>query len=181
MSKHGELLIGLRDNGQTISVTDSSTRQVAVFGTDYKHRSTCERDSTGKRLFDYARRITTDSKNNIYEVDCFDDDNMVGRIVSIDRNACKRFFYNGGTSFITPETPFNPKDIVVTSRDTTIISDCNNNALHAFTQNGELVGLQITKNMDILYPFSLGIDNEGLLFIGTNEYEAKIFIVKLLS
>lgn len=50
MSKHNELLISLRDSGQRFPVTDSSTRQVVVFGTNYKHRSTFERDSAGKKV-----------------------------------------------------------------------------------------------------------------------------------
>lgn len=62
----------------------------------------------------------------------------------------------------TQEATFNPKDIVVTSMDTTIISDCNNHALHAINANGELIGLQITKNLDILYTYSLSIDNERI-------------------
>ncbi|XP_052084276.1 uncharacterized protein LOC127721550 [Mytilus californianus] len=182
MSKHNELLIGLRDNGKKFPVTDSSTRQVAIFGTDYKHRSTFERDGTGKRLFNYARRITTDSANNIYVIDWIndDDDEHIGRVVSINRNGSNRFVYNGCASFNTHEAAFNPEDIAVSSRDTTIISDCDNHALHVLSANGELIGLQITKNFDILYPCSLCIDNEGFLLIGSNvNKNAKIYVVKL--
>ncbi|CAC5359098.1 unnamed protein product [Mytilus coruscus] len=179
ISKHNELLLGVREQGSMFPVTDLSTRLVAVFGTDYKRKSTFMRNDEGKGLFNYTSRIATDSTNNIYVIDLFNND--VGRIVSIDRTGHKRFLYNGFVSFNTQETAFNPTDIAVTSRDTTIISDCDNHALHALNVNGELIGLQITRNFDILYPCSLCIDNEGFLLIGCNEYDAKIYVVKLLS
>ncbi|CAC5359096.1 TRIM71 [Mytilus coruscus] len=180
MSKHDELLLGLREQGPQFPVTDFSTRQVVVFGADYKRISTFERDDAGKRLFYYARRITTDSVNNIYVIDWLKDDE-IGRIVSIDRNGGKRFFYNGCDSFNMHGAAFNPREIVVTSQDTTIISDPDNHALHALNANGELIGLQITKNLDILYPYSLCIDDEGFLLIGSNVNEnAEIYVVKLL-
>lgn len=119
----------------------------------------------GKKLFNYVKRITTDSENNINVVDWFADDDR-GRIVSKDRNCRKRFVYTGSTFFNTQESPFNPEDIVVTSRDTTIFSDCRNNALHPLNAKGELLGLQITSNMNVLYLHSLSIDNKGFLFIG---------------
>lgn len=40
IGKQGELLLGLRDQGPMFPVTEFSTRQEAVFGTDYKQRST---------------------------------------------------------------------------------------------------------------------------------------------
>lgn len=181
ISKHNELLLGLREQGSFFPITDFSTRLVSVFGTDYKRKSTFDRDGTGKRLFIFTKRITTDSANNIYVLDRIDDGLRRGRIMSIDRSGRKRFVYTGCTSFNTQEADFNPEDIVVTSKDTTIISDCNNHFLHALNANGELIGLQITSILDILYPFSLSIDNEGFLLIGCNEYDAKIHVVKLLS
>ncbi|CAG2246774.1 unnamed protein product [Mytilus edulis] len=126
-SRNEELILGLREQGQRYPLTDLSTRQVVVFGTDYKRKSTFERDSAGMRLFYYTKRITTDSGNNIYVVDFLQDD-ITGRIVSIDRNGRKRFVYNGCPSFNTKRSAFNPRDIVVTSTDTTIISDQVNHA-----------------------------------------------------
>lgn len=181
MSKHDELLIGLRDQGPKYPVTNFSTRRVDVFGTDYKHKKTFDRDVKGDMLFNYTRRITTDSVNNIYVVDWFDDDERVGRIVSIDRNGRTRFFYNGCAAFNTHDAAFNPEDIAVTSRNTTIISDSNNHALHALSTDGKLIGLQIIKNLDILYPCSLSVDDEGFLLIGSSEdNNPKICVVKLL-
>lgn len=51
ISKHNELLLSLRDSGQRFPVTDCSTRQVVVFGTNHKHRSTFERDTAGKKSY----------------------------------------------------------------------------------------------------------------------------------
>ncbi|CAC5359097.1 unnamed protein product [Mytilus coruscus] len=181
MSKIGELLLGLREQGKKFPVTNLCTRQVAVVGTDYKHKSTFERDDAGEKLFNYPGRITSDSKNNIYVIDWFNDDKM-GRIVGIDRNGRQRFFYNGCTSFNSHKAAFNPEDIAVTSKDTTIISDSDNHALHALNVTGDLIGLQITRNLGILYPYSLSMDNEGFLLIGSAiNKDAKIHVVKLVQ
>ncbi|VDI06297.1 Hypothetical predicted protein [Mytilus galloprovincialis] len=179
-SRHDELLIGLREQGPLFPVTDFSTRQVVVFGADNKRKSTFERDDTGKRLFNYANRITTDSANNIYVIDMLEND-AIDRIVSIDRNGRKRFVYNGCDSFNKHGAAFNPGELVVTLQDTIIISDQDNHALHALNANGELIGLQILKHVDILFPYSLSIDNEGFLLIGSIvNKNAKIHVVKLL-
>lgn len=177
-SKHDELLISFREQGPKLPLRDLSTRKVSVFGTDYKHKFTLDRDGTGKRLFNYTSRIATDSANNIYVLDRIEVDLRRGKIMSIDRSGRKRFVYNGCTSFNTHEAAFNPEDIVVTWKDTTIISDSKNHALHVLNQNGDLLGLQITRNFDILYPDSLCIDNEGFLLIGTGS-SSKIHVVKL--
>lgn len=76
MSEHAELLIRFREQGPHFPVTDLSTRLVAVYGTDYKHKATFERDVTGKRLSNFTSRIITDSKNNIYVLDWFDVDHQ---------------------------------------------------------------------------------------------------------
>lgn len=181
MSKHGELLLGIREQGPKFPVTDFCTRQVAVFGTDYKHKATFDRDYTGKRLFNYARRITTDSEYNIYVVDWFDIGHK-GKIVALNKNGGTMFCYNGCPSFNSLEAAFNPEDIAVTSMNTTIISDSNNHALHALNVNGQLIGLQITRNFDILYPFSLSMDDEGFLLIGSAiNKDAKIHVMKLVQ
>lgn len=114
ISENAELLISLREKGPHFPVTDLSTRQVAVFGTDYKHKATFERDVTGKRLFNFTRRIKTDSKNNIYVLDWFDVNQRIGQIVSMDMSGQKRFVYNGCAAFNTHEAAFNPEDIAVT-------------------------------------------------------------------
>ncbi|XP_071138249.1 uncharacterized protein [Mytilus edulis] len=181
LSQHGELILGLQEQGPRFPVRNYSTRQVAVFGSDYKHRLTFEKDATGEKLFYYARRIATDSTNSIYVIDWIND-NERGRIVSIDRNGRKRFVYNGSSTLNIHEAVFNPMDIVVTSQDTAIISDSNNHALHALSAHGDLIGLQNTRTFNIEFPYSLSIDNEGYLLIGAGiNKKAKIHVVKLLQ
>lgn len=76
---------------------------------------------------------------------------------------------------------FNPRDIEVKSQDTAVIADTKNHALHVLNVNGDLIGLQITKNLNTLYPYSLSINNEGFLLIGSNvNKNAKIYAVMLL-
>ncbi|XP_052106187.1 uncharacterized protein LOC127738823 [Mytilus californianus] len=184
LNKHGELLLGLRDKGPKYPVTDFCTRQVVILDTDYKRKSTFEYDDSGMKLFSYADRIVSDSKNNIYVVDVIND-KCHGQIVCLDMNGKKKFIYKGYSILNTPDTPLIPCDIAITPKHVLLISDWGNHAVHALTEKGEICGLQRTKSLGILFPCSLSFDSEGFLLIGcevdqgeTNQ-RAKIHAVKI--
>ncbi|XP_063427465.1 uncharacterized protein LOC134710972 [Mytilus trossulus] len=184
LTKHGDLIIGMRDQGQKYPITERSSRQVAIFDEKYTRKSVFEFDSTGKKLFNYAGRIATDSNDNVYVVDWMDND-LRGQIVGINRSGHKTFSYTGHPFYNTDDVPLIPMDIAVTPNDVILISDRNNHTLHALNPKGELCGIQLTQNIGIILPYSLSVDGEGFLLIGCTSYngeddKAKIFVVKLL-
>ncbi|CAC5385612.1 unnamed protein product [Mytilus coruscus] len=183
-TKHGELIIGMRDQGQKYPITEKSSRQVAIFDAEYKRKSVFEFDSTGKKLFNYAGRIATDSNYNVYVVDWMDNE-LRGQIIGMNKSGYKNFSYTGHPLFNTDDVPLVPMDIAVTSNDVIIISDRNNHTLHALNPQGELCGIQLTQNIGIILPYSLSVDSSGFLVIGCTSYngeddKAKMFVVKLL-
>ncbi|XP_052106186.1 uncharacterized protein LOC127738822 [Mytilus californianus] len=185
INKHGELLLGLREQGNKYPVTDFCTRQVVILNTNYQRKATFEYDDLGKKLFHYAYRIESDSDNNIYVVDWINDKSH-GRIVGLDMNGRKKFIYQGYNIINTPNhAQFTPRGMALTSKNVLFISDVQNHAIHALNQKGEICGLQRTENLGIRFPYSLSFDSEGFLLIGCTRgikqttQEANIHAVKI--
>lgn len=167
VNKSNELIAGLREQGPPFPVTDFSVRQVIIFDSGYKRKVLLQTDKKGQKLFSYPARIKTDSKNTLYVADRTSKDQR-GRIVAVDVNGRLKFTYNGN-----PDLPdFVPNGIAITSSDNIILSDVTNNALHVLNSKGELLGLQfVDQEYNIELPYSLCIDSEGYLLIGSGYLE----------
>ncbi|XP_063408985.1 uncharacterized protein LOC134692463 [Mytilus trossulus] len=166
INKDNEIILGLREQGSIFPVTEFRTRLIVVFDVNNKRKLKIEYDQNGEKLFSYVWRISTDSDNNIYAIDQFE--NFDGRIIALERSGSVKFFYKGHDSVNTPDTPFNPIGIVITKKDIIIICDKNNNSLHALNTKGDLIGLQTVTYLGVEFPFSLCLDSEGFLLIGCN-------------
>ncbi|XP_052064400.1 uncharacterized protein LOC127704398 [Mytilus californianus] len=181
VNKDNEVIVGIREQGPPFPVQDFSVRQVIIFGSDYQRKITLEFDKKGNKLFRYALRIRTDSKNVVYVSDRFDNDGN-GRIVAVDRNGRLKFTYDGQTYSET----FQPQGITITPNDNIVVADYDNDALHVINSKGDLLGLQsIFKDLGINDPCSLCFDNEGYLLIGCgkgkNENYGKIHVAKMVD
>ncbi|VDH90242.1 Hypothetical predicted protein [Mytilus galloprovincialis] len=182
-NQHGEFIVGLREQGPVFPSTQFSTRKLAIFGTDNKLKFIVEFDKTGKKLFSYIWRITTDSKDNMYAID-FIVPGEDGRIVALSRIGELNFIYAGHEDINSAFNPFSPTDIIVTQSNSILVTDKNSNALHLLNLNGETIAFQNTKNHGIELPVSLCFDSEGFLLIGCNVYKkdtdnAKMHAVKI--
>ncbi|VDI67244.1 Hypothetical predicted protein [Mytilus galloprovincialis] len=136
------LILGLREQGPPFPVTQFSTRQIVVFGKNNQRALTIEYDQS----------------------DQFE--NYDGRLVALEISGKVKFIYEGHSSVDTPQTPFNPMGIVITGTNNIIVSDSNNNYLHALNKQGNLIGLQKVADLGIERPYSLCVDSEGFLLVG---------------
>ncbi|XP_052084679.1 uncharacterized protein LOC127721878 [Mytilus californianus] len=124
VNKDNEVIVGLREQGPPHPANDFSVRQVIIFGSDYQRKVTLEFDKKGNKLFSYAGRIRTDSRNVVYVIDRFDSD-INGRMVAVDRNGRLKFTYDGQTDIVT----FQPVGITISPSDNIVVSDRGNDAL----------------------------------------------------
>ncbi|CAG2246117.1 USP15 [Mytilus edulis] len=170
MFKHDELLLGLRDQGLKFPVTDFSTRQIAVLGVDYKRKATFEYDENGRKLFNYAFRIISDSENNIYVLDLINDGGH-GRVVGFGYERKKKFVYNGYSILNTPDTPFFPGDIAITPKNILLITDIYNHAMHAINANGEMLDYKVQKILEYVFHVVYHLILKGFLLIGSEPDE----------
>ncbi|XP_063436755.1 uncharacterized protein LOC134718158 [Mytilus trossulus] len=181
VNKDNEVIVGFREPGPPFPVRDFSVRQVIIFGRDYQRKITLEFDKQGNKLFSYAARIRTDSRNIVYVIDRTVS-HLNGRIVAVDRNGRLKFIYDGQMDLGT----FQPKGIAITSSDNIVVVDAVNAALHVINSKGDLLGLQfIFKDLGINNPYTLCFDTEGYLLIGCaygeNEDFGKIHVVKMVD
>ncbi|XP_052102873.1 uncharacterized protein LOC127736395 [Mytilus californianus] len=179
INKSNEIILGLREQGPPFPVKTCSTRQIAIFGAKNERKLTIEYDQKGRKLFSYIWRISTDSDNNIYAIDQFE--KFDGRLVALETCGRAKFIYKGHSSINTSRKPFNPMGIVITKTNIIIVSDKNNNALHALNTKGEVIGIQTVTTLGIKRPRSLCLDSEGFLLIGcyTSTSNAKIHAAKI--
>ncbi|XP_071169090.1 uncharacterized protein [Mytilus edulis] len=179
INKDKEVLVGLREQGPPHPAQDFSVRQVIIFGSDYQRRVTLEVDKKGNKLFSYAARILTDSRNVVYVIDRFDTDHN-GRIIAVDRHGRLRFTYDGQDDLET----FQPEGFTITASDNVVVADRGNDAIHVINLKGDLLGLQlIFKDLGITRPYCVCFDTEGYLLIGSgkgkNEDCGKIHVAKM--
>ncbi|CAG2209159.1 unnamed protein product [Mytilus edulis] len=179
VNKDNEVIVGMREQGPPFPVKDFSVRQVIIFGSDYQRKVTLEFDKEGNKLFSYAYRIRTDSRNVVYVIDLGVND-INGKLVAVDRSGRLKFTYNGHKDL----RKFKPEGITITPSDNIVVADLANDALHVLNSKGDLLGLQfIFKDLGIYDPCSLCFDSEGYLLIGCsygkNEKFGKIQVVKM--
>ncbi|CAC5413469.1 unnamed protein product [Mytilus coruscus] len=179
VNRDNDLIAGLREKGPVFPAHDFSARQVRIFGSDYQRKITFEFDKKGNKLFTYAFRIRTDSRNIVYALDCLGEDNN-GRVVAVDINGRLKFTYDGQNNLGI----FKPQGITITQSNTIVVSDTGNSSIHVLNSKGQVLGLQLLfDDLGIRLSYSLCMDTEGHLLIGCghgqNEKYGKIHVVKM--
>ncbi|CAG2230632.1 unnamed protein product [Mytilus edulis] len=147
------------------------------FGSDYRRKVTLEHETKWRKLFSYPARIHTDSKNVIYVVDS-ENATMAGKLLAIDRTGRLKFSYSGPSSF----EQIQPSAVDVTPKDTIILLDYLNSALHVLNQKGILLAFQFLNDFSIETSDAMCIDNEGFLLIGCRgkgDENGKIHVMKI--
>ena len=176
------IIVGVKEPGNTYTPTDKSTRALLIFGMVGKQQHTYQYDSNKHRLFTYLHRITTNNNKDIVVVDRTSRD--TGRVVVVGREGDLRWTYTGHSK-INVTTQFYPSDVVTTTAGHIIVCDYRRHALHVLSGQGDILTfLKVMRDFGIKYPFSLDIDMRGQLWVGCVEgsegSNAKIHIVKLL-
>ncbi|CAG2248705.1 TRIM9_67 [Mytilus edulis] len=177
VNRDDELICGLREQGPPFPVHDFSVRQIVIFGSDYRRKITLEHDTKGRKLFSYPACIRTDSKNVIYVVDS-ENATSTGKLLAVDRTGRLKFSYSGPSSF----EQIRPTAAAVTPKDTIILLDYRNSALHVLSQKGILLAFQFLNDFSIETSDAMCIDNEGFLLIGCRgkgDENGKIHVMKI--
>ena len=182
VTSDNNIIVGVKEPGNTYTPTDKSTRALLIFGMDGKQQHTYQYDSNKHRLFTRPRRITTNNNKDIVVVDRTSRD--TGRVVVVGRERGLRWTYTGHSK-INVTTQFRPNDVVTTTAGHIIVvCDISTHALHILSGQGYILTCKVMEDTEIEYPFSLDIDMRGQLWVGCVEgsegSNAKIHIVKLL-
>ncbi|XP_076092808.1 uncharacterized protein LOC143064113 [Mytilus galloprovincialis] len=88
-----------------------------------------------------------------------------GRLIMFTRNEQVKFVYNGPQSIRT-EYPFCPMDLVCDNFGHTIVVDSNNNAIHMLDKFGKVLRFHQIGRDWIDIPWSVAVDNRGLMLVG---------------
>ncbi|CAC5382970.1 unnamed protein product [Mytilus coruscus] len=182
VTKHNEIILGVKENGGTYNLTDKSCRKVIIFGTDGKQKQSYEYDKFKQRIFTFPFRITSNVNNDILVIDSTSNDD--GRVVGLDREGQVKWTYQGHPQDNSRKKLFGPSDIVTTSVGHVIMTDVNNHFLHVLSGEGNLLICKDMKNQGILYPISCDIDTKGQLWVGCHSggnqrTDAKLHVLKI--
>ena len=79
VTSDNNIIVGVKEPGNTYTPTDKSTRALLIFGMDGKQQHTYQYDSNKHRLFTIPYRITTNNNKDIVVVDSTSDD--TGKVV----------------------------------------------------------------------------------------------------
>ena len=168
------------DKGDTYKLTDTSCREIIVFGENKKEKKSYQYNKHKQRLFTVPYRIT-DVNSDIVVIDRTSDD---GRVVVLRTEGNVKWIYQGHPQINTEDKPFDPRDIVTTSVGNVIVADYNNHTLHVISGEGELLTYKVMSDHGVIGLLSLDIDTCGQLWVGCNTYkseanDAKVHIIKL--
>ncbi|XP_071162325.1 uncharacterized protein [Mytilus edulis] len=142
-----------------------------------------EHDKHNQPLFNNARYITTTCNRNIHVVDMISDD-IRGKVVILEQEGHTINQYTGHPT-INKSEPFKPVDIVTTPSDNVVVIDAFTRILHILNDNGHLISYFNTKDIGIVFPYSLAINTTGQLYIGCTNYvgsqtkEAKLYEINI--
>lgn len=179
VNKYNEVFVGLSESGSLVLKKDSIRKVVVLTPTGeikhtYDYVPVMSQNQTGDTMctYEYARdneriftapwRIVT-CQDTVSVID-IQKDSGEGRVVTLDYWGNIKGVYNGrGHGGMAS---FHPKDITVTSMNTILVSDCDNHAIHVLTSTGQVLVCNQVRDLDVEYPFSLYIDNEGLIWVG---------------
>ncbi|XP_052081795.1 protein wech-like [Mytilus californianus] len=182
VTKHNEIILGVRERVDDYNLTDKSCRKVIIFGMDGKQKQSYEYDKHKQRLFTLPYRITSNVNNDILVIDIISNEDW--RVVVLDREGQVKWTYQRQPEVNLGDTPFCPTDIVTTSVGHVIVTDVNNHALHVLSGEGDILTCKVMKDQGIIFPMSLDIDTKGQLWVGCYSGEeentdAKLHVVKM--
>ncbi|VDH99069.1 Hypothetical predicted protein [Mytilus galloprovincialis] len=170
VNKKNEIFLGLSEsNCNTFS--NGIVRKVVLMNHNGDIKQCFEYDRYNQRLFTWPSRICTNNKY-IFVVDLLHC--KPGRVVVIDKVGQLQWKYNGSFD------KFDPKDIAVTSTEIVIVTDCNNHALHILSLTGEVIICKKISELGIYRPYSLSIDDDEKLWIGTWNSKSQIHNIMLV-
>ncbi|VDI77779.1 Hypothetical predicted protein [Mytilus galloprovincialis] len=179
ITKQDKIVIRVGEKGPLFPINEP--RKVIVMDKDGTTENVYDLDNMGNPLFSAPQRITSDSDNNIYVLDCLNKD-WSGRIVALDKTNGVRWIYIGHQDF---NNAFRPRDLVATNLNNVIITDIDSYMIHILNISGECIhNLNTRDQLNILFPYSINIDNTGTLYIGCFTRhgeldEAKIYTVQV--
>ncbi|CAC5382889.1 unnamed protein product [Mytilus coruscus] len=177
ITKEDKIIIRAGKKGPLFPVNGSI--KVIVMDTDGTTEKVYDLDNNGKPIFSAPQRITTDSDNNIYVLDCLNKD-WSGRIMALDKTKGVRWIYSGNPDI---NNAFKPRDLVPTNLNNVIVTDKDSHMIHILNISGQCIYyLNTWDQLGIKLPYSVDIDNSGTLYIGCFTYqnepnEAKIYTV----
>ncbi|XP_071125855.1 uncharacterized protein [Mytilus edulis] len=181
VSKHNEIILGVKDMGCPFKVTDKSCRKIIIFGMNGKQKQSYEYDKHKQRLFTIPVRITTNVNNVILVIDRISVKDW--RVVAIDREGQVRWEYQGNPQ-VNREKLIYPIDILTTSEGHVLVNDVITNTLHVLSVEGDILTFYAMKDQGIFNEFSMDIDSKGQLWVGChsgNEQrsDARLHVVKM--
>ncbi|CAC5370771.1 TRIM45 [Mytilus coruscus] len=173
VNNQNEIFVGFSESRVVSIPKVGSVRRVVQINQKGIILHTYEHDIDNQRLFTWPARICT--KNNFICVVDYSDHiwHGKGRVVVIDKGGQLQWTYNGKLD------EFYPEDIAVTSTDMVIVTDRYNYVLHVLSPTGEVIVCKEVRDLGIQYPFSLSIDKNDKLWIGTRQPK-KIHAIKLI-
>lgn len=171
-----KVIVGARDNKGSVFPAYGN-RVVIVMDRKGKHLAVHESDNE-KNLFTYPRSITSTSNGNIFVIDQLSKDDT-GRVVVLSEDGNKQSIYTGHPS---NKVNFTPVGIATTPKDKILVTDGNNHALHVLDCNGCFLVYIDTRDLGIIYPYSLAFTSSQKLLIGSvhgkeNPGKGKLFEV----
>jgi hypothetical protein len=179
VTHNNDIILGVMEE-DTFKLTDKSCRKIIVFGENKKEKQSYQYNKHKQRLFTVPYRIT-DINSDIVVIDRTSNDD--GRVVVLGKEGGVKWIYQGHPQINTKDNPFDPRDIVATSVSNAIVADCNNDAMHVISGEGELLTYKVISDQGVICPVSLDIDTLGQLWVGCSAYkgqsDAKVHIVKL--
>ncbi|VDI75813.1 Hypothetical predicted protein [Mytilus galloprovincialis] len=158
-------------------------RKVIVMNMEGEHEMTYYLDNKGRPIFTLPFRITTDNDNNVFVIDVLSEE-FYGRVVKLDKQGGVSNIYFGNPVINGVYEPFIPFDLKTTLTNNIIVTDHQSKTLHVLNNMNHCIHyVRIDRELELTNPLSLEIDNEGALFIGTqdrsNNSEAKIYEMKI--
>ncbi|CAC5373198.1 unnamed protein product [Mytilus coruscus] len=163
-TKDDKVIVGVREEGEIeLSPGVDCKRQIIILDINGQEENVFEYDENGQRIVSMPMKIRTNADDDMFIIDRIS--KLEGRIVFLTKNGNVSWVYNGEEYAYNL---FKPWDLVVTSRDNAIISDIANQAFHILTSNGQLLKRHRSIDIGLSLPFSLLINQEGDLFVGTH-------------
>ncbi|XP_052096855.1 uncharacterized protein LOC127731959 [Mytilus californianus] len=165
VTKDNRILLGVTDRGHMYKTGDDSFRKIMVYGMDGK-----QKQSFGDEILTFPYRITTNTNRDIVVIDVIADDS--GRIINLGQDGNLKWIYQGHPS-MNSQRPFDPRDIVTTPKGLVIVADCISHGIHVLSEEGTLITCKNMKEQGVVFPYSLDIDNKGLIWVGCDTFKGK--------
>ncbi|CAG2216404.1 unnamed protein product [Mytilus edulis] len=164
LNEKNELFIGVRTEGMRFSF-ESETRLIKM-DQEGQILKTYEFDKNNKRLFTYAKYISSNSKGNIGIVDWFSEYGK-GQVVILASNGDIVNVYDGNSDIKTSYTKLNFGGIVSTTSDNFIVTDISHHLLHLLNSDGQCLFQFDTMSIGIKLPYFITFSRSRKLYIGS--------------